>query len=87
MKQIALSVALVTLIILLAGILVVLIQINRQGFTINVTGAVSLVDAETGAIGDVNLTMPEPVRGEHAPDPLQPVHRGDRVALHRLRLL
>jgi len=61
MKQIALSVALVALIVLLVGILVVLIQINRHGFTINVTGAVSLVDTETGAIGDVNLVMPEPV--------------------------
>jgi hypothetical protein len=61
MKQIALSAALVALIVLLVGILLVLIQINRHGFTINVTGAVSLVNAETGAIGDVNLVMPEPV--------------------------
>jgi predicted RNA-binding Zn-ribbon protein involved in translation (DUF1610 family) len=61
MKQIALSVALVALFALLAWVLVTLIQVSRQGFTINVTGTVSLVDSETGVSGEVNLVMPEPV--------------------------
>jgi len=59
MKQTALAAALVALIVLLAGILVLLVQINRYGLTINVTGAVSLADAKVD--GEVTLIMPEAV--------------------------
>ncbi len=59
MKQTALAVALVSLIVLLAGILVLLVQITRHGLTINVTGVVSLADA--GVSGEVTLVMPEAI--------------------------
>lgn len=61
MRQIALSVAFITLIGLLVGMLFILVQINRQGLTINIKGQVKLADATTGVMGKVSLVMEEPV--------------------------
>jgi hypothetical protein len=61
MKGIANSVALIALIGLLATVLVVLWQINREGVTVHLSGQVKLVDAATGVAGEVSLVMSEPV--------------------------
>ena len=57
MKQIAIVAATLAVICLLAGILVVLIQVGRTGVTVNVTGRVGLENAT----GGIDLTMPTPV--------------------------
>ena len=60
MKGIVLSVALIVLIGLLATVLVLLWQINREGVTVHLSGQVKLADA-TGVAGEVSLVMSEPV--------------------------
>ena len=61
MKGIAISVALIVLIGLLATVLAVLWQINREGVTVHLSGQVKLTDAATGVVGEVSLVMSEPV--------------------------
>ena len=61
MKGSAISVALIALIGLLATVLAVLWQINREGVTVHLSGQVKLVDAATGVAGEVSLVMSEPV--------------------------
>jgi len=60
MKQLAISAAVIVLIGLLATVLAVLWQINRDGVTVNLSGQVNLADA-AGVAGEVNLVMSEPV--------------------------
>ena len=57
MKQIAIVAATLAVICLLAGILVVLIQVGRTGVTVNVTGKVGLENVA----GGIDLAMPNPV--------------------------
>jgi hypothetical protein len=60
MRGIAISVALIVLIGLLATVLAVLWQINRDGVTLHLSGQVGLADT-TGVAGEVSLVMSEPV--------------------------
>ena len=60
MKGIAISVALIVLIGLLATVLAILWQINREGVTVHLSGQVKLADT-TGVAGEVSLVMSEPV--------------------------
>lgn len=57
MKQIAITAATFAVIVLLAGILVALIHLDKTGITVNVTGNVGLENASSG----IDLTMPKPV--------------------------
>ena len=60
MKGIAISAALIVLIGLLATVLVLLWQINRDGVRVHLSGEVKLADT-TGVAGEVSLVMTEPV--------------------------
>ena len=60
MKRIAISAALIVLIGLLATVLVLLWQINRDGVRVHLSGQVKLADT-TGVAGEVSLVMTEPV--------------------------
>ena len=61
MKQIALVVVLAVLISLLSAIIVLLVQIGRDGIPIRLGGQVEVVNAATGVTGEVSLVMPTPV--------------------------
>jgi hypothetical protein len=60
MKGIAISVAFVVLVGLLATVLILLWQINRDGVTVHLSGQIKLADT-TGVAGEVSLVMSEPV--------------------------
>lgn len=53
--------AFIALIGLLAGLLFILVEINREGVTIHLAGQIELANATTGVTGEVSLVMSEPV--------------------------
>lgn len=64
MKQIVLAAALITLIGLLAGLLIVLLQVTRHGVTIQLVGPVELTMPDGVVLtmpGEITLTMPQAV--------------------------
>ena len=61
MRRLTTPVAFVIVIGLLVGIFLVLMDIGRNGLTLNMRGKVELADPTSGLMGKVSLVMEEPV--------------------------
>jgi len=61
LREIVRAVALIALVGLLATVLVVLWEINREGVTVHLAGQVKLAETTTRVAGEVSLVMSEPV--------------------------
>ncbi len=61
MSKFLLIAGFVVLIGVLAALLAVLIDIDRHGVTVNISGQVDLAKDKTGALGKVDLVMGKPV--------------------------
>ncbi len=61
MHKYAIYGAFIVLVALLSTLLFVLVDIDRNGITLNISGRVDLTDSATGTLGKVNLVMDKPV--------------------------